>query len=257
MCAKVRDRFWEMNQIHWSRAKRDDPSTWDGPFADDEASTEQSDPSCVRGAGGYRLRQYIGAEQLLLDLLPRRMLPVAEQLLGEGEVQTPEGLLHGMPASGPVWESGQGTRGIYATLPQPPPAVPQPPGLHFDGGAEGRDRMKMTAYIDDVPEGAGGFTVWPKSHHRMWDTIWKHEGMSCRGDGTDPPHAEVAIVRAVRDQVQDDTPAVECHGHAGDVVLWHHRLLHAAGHNYHPGVIRQAIIALDVKVILTTPSIFH
>ena len=99
-CAKARDRFWEMNRIHWPRAKRDDPSTWDGPFADDEASTEQSDPSCVRGAGGYRLRQYIGAEQLLLDLLPRRMLPVAEQLLGEGEVQTPEGLLHGMPASG-------------------------------------------------------------------------------------------------------------------------------------------------------------
>ena len=162
LCARTRDRFWERNAVYWPRAQRGDPSTWSGPFAEDEESGDASDPSCVRT--GHRLYHYIGAEQLFLDLLPRRLFHIAEQLLGRGEVLRPEGLLHGMPGSGPVWESGQGTRGIYATLPQEPPAESEPPppaGLHFDGGAEGRDRLKMTGYIDNVPDNAGAFTVWP------------------------------------------------------------------------------------------------
>ena len=38
-----------------------------------------------------------------------------------------------------------------------------------------------------------------------------------------------------------DTPPVDCFGKAGDVVLWHHRLAHMAGHNY-SGQIRQAVL---------------
>ena len=38
-----------------------------------------------------------------------------------------------------------------------------------------------------------------------------------------------------------DTPAVDCWGKAGDVILWHHRTAHMAGHNY-SDVIRQAIL---------------
>ena len=39
-----------------------------------------------------------------------------------------------------------------------------------------------------------------------------------------------------------DTEPVECHGKAGDIVFWHHRLAHAAGQNYSDH-IRQAVLA--------------
>ena len=35
----------------------------------------------------------------------------------------------------------------------------------------------------------------------------------------------------VRDQVNRDPP-VDCYGEAGDIVFWHHRMGHMAGHNY-------------------------
>ena len=37
-------------------------------------------------------------------------------------------------------------------------------------------------------------------------------------------HAEI-------ERIRDDTPPVDCWGERGDVVLWHHRLAHAAGAN--------------------------
>ena len=51
-----------------------------------------------------------------------------------------------------------------------------------------------------------------------------------------PPqyHAEVA-------RILNDTEAVDCWGSAGDVVLWHHRLLHMAGENHSP-IMRQAVL---------------
>ena len=42
-------------------------------------------------------------------------------------------------------------------------------------------------------------------------------------------------------EVMADTQPVDCHGKEGDVVLWHHRLAHMAGHNY-SDVIRQAVL---------------
>ena len=39
-----------------------------------------------------------------------------------------------------------------------------------------------------------------------------------------------------------DTRPVECIGRAGDIVFWHHRLAHMAGHNFTPGHLRQAIL---------------
>lgn len=44
-------------------------------------------------------------------------------------------------------------------------------------------------------------------------------------------------------RVEADTPCVECHGTAGDVVFWHHRMGHLAGHNdAQPPAIRQALL---------------
>ena len=51
-----------------------------------------------------------------------------------------------------------------------------------------------------------------------------------------------AYLEEVR-KVEDDTPSVDCHGAAGDVVFWHHRLGHMAGRNRSdPPHIRQALL---------------
>ena len=39
----------------------------------------------------------------------------------------------------------------------------------------------------------------------------------------------------------DSQPFVDCHGGDGDIVFWHHRLAHAAGHN-RSRQIRQAVL---------------
>ena len=89
----------------------------------------------------------------------------------------------------------------------------------------------------------------------MWDTIWKHEGMLCRASANElEPHPEVAIVREMRDRVEADTAPVACTGNAGDVVVWHHRLPHTAGQNYHPGVIRQAVVSAAAVVAFSRPG---
>jgi len=42
--------------------------------------------------------------------------------------------------------------------------------------------------------------------------------------------------------LNEDTSVVECFGQARDIVFWHHRTAHMAGHNYSTQ-IRQAVLA--------------
>ena len=44
------------------------------------------------------------------------------------------------------------------------------------------------------------------------------------------------------ERILDDTKPVDCWGQCGDVVIWHHRLVHAASENQ-SNVIRQAVLA--------------
>ena len=203
---------------------------------------------------------------------PGRLWQVAEQLLGQGTVVWPAGLDasggatgpafmcddavgglvshvgHAMgyppegtfrtepalrlPASGPVWLNGQGTRGLYCTLPGSPPQAPGYPGAHSDGACYGRFRLQVSAYIDDLPPGCGGFTVWPGSHARIWTEQWE----AFRG-GEKHTDKSRAVRRAggysdpVITRIKDDTEPVDCHGPAGTVVLWHTKILHMAGLN--------------------------
>ena len=34
--------------------------------------------------------------------------------------------------------------------------------------SDDRVRLRATCYFDDCPPGCGGFTVWPRSHTRVW-----------------------------------------------------------------------------------------
>ena len=69
-------------------------------------------------------------------------------------------------ATGPGFLNGQGTRGLYCTMPNNPDARTktgtkgngQFGGCHTDGGETGRVRLRVAAFIDECPVGSGGYT---------------------------------------------------------------------------------------------------
>ena len=133
---------------------------------------------------------------------------MAEQLLGEGNLVQPDRV-----------------RGIYCTLPYgdvPKKSI----GCHVDAHPF---HLGAVGYIDDVPPEGGGFTVWPGSHQVFYYDYYSQY----KNEPT--PQYDVDRERISRG------PGIECYGNAGDVVFWHHRIGHAAGHNYSQQ-IRQAVL---------------
>ena len=160
-----------------------------------------------------------------------------------------------LPQTGPVWLNGQGTRGLYCTLPNSPSSGADYRGAHSDGACYGRWRLQMSAYIDDVPPNSGGFTVWPGSHTRIWKEQWKafqagekhtdkHLAVRNAGGYNDPV---IAAIKA-------DTQPFDCHGPAGTVVLWHTKILHLAGQNTSSNIVRQATIYGFLKTPAALPD---
>lgn len=299
LCRRARDEMWDTVQTYLPRIRRDDPSTW-GHISEAESKALSAkrppgggDP--YFGGSGHRFYIRNGAEDLMLDLAPRAVWDVAEQLLGTGSIARPGGLddcgsvtgpcfmcddaVNGLathvgdtmgypaegtfrtepalklPKTGPVWLNGQGTRGLYCTLPNSPSHLPDYKSAHSDGACYGRFRLQMSAYIDDVPPNCGGFTVWPGSHERIWTEQWKafkagekhtdkHLPVRKAGGYTDP----------VIGEIKADTEPVDCHGPAGTVILWHTKILHVAGQNASDDVIRQATIYGFLKTAESVPD---
>ena len=298
LCRQVRDDMWETIDGRFPRLKRDDPSTW-GPISEEESAKlkarpeEGGDP--YFNGNGHKFYVRNGAEERLLDLAPRALWKVAEQLLGEGTVVRPTGVDdsgtatgpcfmcddavgglvshvgHDMgwpaegtfttepalrlPATGPVWMNGQGSRGLYCTLPNSPSPGTDFKGAHSDGACYGRFRLQMSGYIDDVPPGCGGFTVWPGSHARIWPEQWKAYK---EGEKHTDKHLAVRKAGGYTDpvilQIKKDTKPFDCHGPAGTVVLWHTKILHIAGQNTSSDVIRQATIYGFLKTPESVPD---
>ncbi|MEM7342847.1 MAG: phytanoyl-CoA dioxygenase family protein [Chloroflexota bacterium] len=245
LCAQARDRLWDSLPAD-SDIRRDDPTTHVGPFSEHDT---QIDAQHMRRDYRWQLRD-IGTEPLILNLVYSETLTaMAEQLLGVGTLRRP--IVGGVPmgSHGFAWPDGpvdpahdvEGIRGIYCTLPygdRPQEAD----WLHTDGHPF---HLGLVGLINDVPPNGGGFKVWPKSHKRLYPTFWMqydqaripfYEHMPSYKGLLNPPeyHAEI-------ERIQADTEPVDCWGSTGDVVLWHHRMAHMAGHNYST-VIRQAIL---------------
>lgn len=101
-------------------------------------------------------------------------------------------------------------------------------GAHVDGYApddrfgEEINYLPMTVgaavYFDEIVPGGGGFTVWPGSHLATAEYFEDH---------TYEEYIEDQDVLADLDL----GPPVEIFGEAGDLVLWHHNMVHAAGPN--------------------------
>ena len=243
---------------------------------------------------GHRFYIRNGAEELLLNTAPRALWNVAEQLLGKGEVVWPSGIdesgtstgpclltegnVKGMtthlgseperwtgkatgkseqlrlPKTGPIWMTGQGTRGLYCTLPNSPPPADNYRSAHSEAMYDTHWRLQIAAYIDDLPPNAGGLTLWPGSHRRIWD-YWEEvhraapppvrpEGVPEWDGYTAPPLTDI----------KSDTEPVVTEGPVGSVVLWHANLMHMAGQNRREEVIRQATIYAFAKTPESVPD---
>ena len=124
-----------------------------------------------------------------------------------------------------------------------PSHAPHYSGAHSDGPCYGTWRLQMSAYISDVPPNCGGFTVWPRSHSRIWREQWK---AFKTGEKHTDKHLAVRVAGGYTDpvigQIKEDTQPFDCHGPTGTVILWHTKILHIAGQNASNDVIRQATI---------------
>ena len=109
--------------------------------------------------------------------------------------------------------TAQGTRGMYCTLPNSP--LSSPPdwrGAHAGEGLYNTRQLLQTAvYFDDVPPGAGGLTIFPGSHTRIWN-YWEaknREAMAAANGEeatrfvgyTDPPIGDLKADTEPRDDL--------------------------------------------------------
>jgi hypothetical protein len=259
---------------------------------------------------GHGMKIYNGSEDLMLNIGARPLWDIAEQLMGKGQVTWPAGLdasdhttgpclmtedtvgtmaVHlgpksanwtdaigktqelRLPKSGPHWMTGQGTRGMYCTLPNGkaptgiyPHAVAQPDGPYArahcgEGLYESRWKLQTSVYFDDVPPGAGGTLLWPGSHKRIWDTyqsIYRGDTLidiNCLSLRNTKHRPDGYVAPPVPD-IKADTDPVDTHGPAGSVVLWHSIMLHMAGTNTSSDVIRQATLYAFAKTPESVPD---
>lgn len=251
-CEAALDRMWESAP---ASVRRDDPSTWK-PIA----KVDHTDDS-TRFVDETRWQfRAAGTEQTLIDVAFNETLVAwAEQMLGAGTLRSPKVGGRPMGSWGPAWPGGpvdpqltEGVRGIYATLPTDKTGLED--HLHTDGHPF---HLGIVVLLDDSPPDGGSFKVWPGSHRRFYPLfpmqydqarIPFYEHMPTHRGLIHPPEYLEEV-----QQVEADTPPVDCHGEAGDVVFWHHRMGHMAGHNTaaKPG-IRMALLYDFCKTELDT-----
>ena len=245
LCSEVQDRMWESLPSGLG-VDREDKTTHRGPF-----NELLSDDEPTHYRGGYRwLNRNLGVEEVSIQLIySKTICAMAEQLIGGPLRQAVVGG-RSMGSQGAAWPGGptdpalgtEGARGVYYTLPcgENPD---EPDACHTDGHPF---QLGVVGLIADTPKKGGAFKVWPGSHKSLFGTF-KH-----RYDQPRIPFYEhlpslkgishTAEYLAEITRLNENVKPVECWGRAGDVVFWHHRTAHMAGHNYSE-IIRQAILA--------------
>ena len=215
--ARARERLWEGAP---PRMKRDDPSTWMGPFRPDE---EDEGPGNQRIGYLWKYCEPRSEEWIVrMSAANPTIWGWAEQLLGEGEVNRPERI-----------------RGIYCHLPMG--NEPEPPiGCHCDIAWNSRPamdeilapRVGLVGLIAPIPPRGGAFTVWPRTHRIIYDLFLNFE----EGERVEAYNKHII-------EFKNRTP-VEGHGEAGDILFWHGLLAHTAGRNRSEEIqLREAILS--------------
>ena len=245
LCARVRDAMWRSLPDD-SPMRRDDLTTHVGPFGSDQQSFDT-----LHTRAGYRwLNRHLGVSEDVVNLIySDAICAMAQQLLGGNLRQV---TTNGQPmgSHGPAWPGGptdpalgvDAARGVYCTLPYGDKPR-EPDACHTDGHPF---QLGVVGLIEDSPPDGGAFKIWPGSHETLYPTFrlrydqpripYYDHLPSAKGIVHSPEYlAEIARLDA------EVTP-VECWGAAGDIVFWHHRTAHMAGHNY-TDVMRQAVLA--------------
>lgn len=197
--------------------KRDDPESWVGAFAD------------TRFTWKYRERS---SEPWMIELLHGNatLQAVARQLLGP-DLQTPQRI-----------------RGIYCVFPEKD-GPERPAHFHVDQHAF---HLGVVGYVDDVPPDGGGFIVWPGSHTLFYHCFKTAYTFNLLAELHGDEYWKTEAWQAVS-QIEP----VHTYGSAGDVVLWHHRIGHSAGHN-RSCQVRQAVLydfkRADIEAVQDAPT---
>lgn len=253
LCAWARDRLWS-TLPQSSRIKRDDRSTYTGPFDPSDVSKDVEE---LRSGYRWQLRN-VGTEKNMIRLVYSQTLrSIAQQLLGSDSLREPTINGQTMGQHGPAWPEGpvdpaldnQGARGIYATLPYDNNKR-LPDQCHTDGHPF---NLGLVGLIDDVSPNGGGFKIWPGSHRRLYPTFamqydqpripYYNHLPSYKGIFHTP-----AYLKELSEILNDTTP-VDCYGKTGDVILWHHRLAHMAGHNYSKQIRKAVLYDFTTKTL--------
>ena len=103
------DALWDILAEHMPRLDRGDPSTWT-TFVGDEQILRRKDQHKSHEGGdkifecnSSRFYTRNGADEPLLNCLPRALWSLAEQMLGESEVTWPAGVNERGEISGPAY----------------------------------------------------------------------------------------------------------------------------------------------------------
>lgn len=239
--AAAREAWWACLQRADAppRLKRDEPETWRGAFP--TGARDDGDPRSSWGGAGWRCR-HIGNHPSLLDLLPRAAFGLAEQLCGARTLVYPEegATVGAAPFAHPGANYASGTRavgalrtcpghacrGVYCSLPGATGSTGAGPFTrgHVDGWDGQRWRLSVSTYLQDVPPGGGAFCVWPTSHRATWGLPMGQEGRPTKVSAYEAFNAELK-------RINDDESPEELYGAAGDLLIWHSRIVHAAPPN--------------------------
>ena len=250
LCEKARDLLWSSLPKE-STIKRDDPSTHTGPF---EGIDLQDDITNLRQGYKWQFRS-IGTDQLMIGLVYSDILQkIAEDLLGKDTLVKPKIGGKTMGQHGAAWPGGpvdpalenEGARGIYGTLPYGNKEK-EPDFCHTDGHPF---NLGLVGLIDEVLPKGGAFKVWPGSHKRLYPTFQMQYDQPRIAYYAHLPSFKGIIQSKMYEEeikkVMEDTKPVDCYGLEGDVIFWHHRLAHMAGHNY-SNKVRLAVLGDYIK----------
>ena len=216
LMARARKRLWDGAP---PRMKRDDPSTWMGPFRPDE---EDEGPGNRRVGYMWKYCEPRAEEWIVrMSATDPTIWVWVEQLLGKGEVKRPERI-----------------RGIYCHLPMTDEPK-EPIGCHCDIAWNSRPamdeilapRVGLVGLIAPIPPRGGAFTVWPRTHRIIYDLFLNFE----EGERVEAYNKHII-------EFKNRTP-VEGHGEAGDILFWHGFLAHTAGRNRSEEIqLREAVL---------------
>jgi hypothetical protein len=187
-----------------------DPKTWQGEVSDCRGTLNISDRF-----GLVKFRHKIHPDPTLKAVSIRNptLMAAAEQLLGKGRVAPPRRF-----------------RGVYPIFPTPEHAG-TPVNAHLDVTTEAF-KLTYSVYLVDNPPGGGGLTVWPGTHRLLH--------YACARNSSRQGDINTKSFRRLFNLLNQFDP-LEIPGRAGDVIIMHYRLLHAASLNTIADRVRLAL----------------